>query len=287
MQMIDDIKQMQALGLEARAAGQTVVFVPTMGYLHPGHLSLLEEGRRRGDRLALSIFVNPTQFGPHEDLDKYPRDFARDEELARSAGVDWLFYPSATEIYPPGFATYVNVTGGLSEMLEGASRPGHFQGVATVVAKLFNIVQPQLALFGQKDFQQLAVIRRMTEDLNLPVQIVSMPIIREADGLAMSSRNVYLSDEQRRQSLAINQALCQATRMVAEGVRDAAAVLDSARKRLHAEPDLVVDYLKVCNSATLQDTDLIDDSTVMLIAVKIGATRLIDNHLLIQAWPDC
>ncbi|PLX71162.1 MAG: pantoate--beta-alanine ligase [Desulfuromonas sp.] len=285
MQIIDDIKQMQTLGLEARAAGQTLAFVPTMGYLHSGHLSLLEEGRRRGDRLALSIFVNPTQFGPHEDLDKYPRDFSRDEALARSAGVDWLFYPRADDIYPPDYATYVNVTGGLSEVLEGACRPGHFQGVATVVAKLFNIVQPHLALFGQKDFQQLAVIRRMTDDLNLPVRIVGMPIVREADGLAMSSRNVYLSTEHRRQSLAINQALRLATRKVAEGVTSASVVLDSARSRLQAEPDLMIDYLKVCNSTTLQDTAVIDDSALMLIAVKIGSTRLIDNHLLLQSWP--
>lgn len=285
MQTISSISEMQTLALQARAAGQKIAFVPTMGYLHQGHLSLLREGRRRGDLLVLSIFVNPAQFAPHEDLDRYPRDLEGDEALAREAGVDWLFYPAAAAIYPPDYATYVNVTGGLTSLLEGASRPGHFQGVATVVAKLFNIVQPHLALFGQKDFQQLAVIRRMTSDLNLPVQIVGLPIVREPDGLAMSSRNVYLSDQERRQSLAINQTLQLAVGAVRDGEESSATLLALARTRLQAEPDLVIDYLTICRASTLQDVARVQKDSVLLIAVRIGTTRLIDNHLLKQAWP--
>ncbi|MDT8441473.1 MAG: pantoate--beta-alanine ligase [Desulfuromonadales bacterium] len=280
MQIITDLQQMQTLALQARAAGKTIAFVPTMGFLHQGHLSLLEEGRRRGDFLVLSIFVNPAQFGPHEDLDRYPRDFARDEALARQAGVDWLFYPSATDIYPAGYATTVTVSGNLTAILEGASRPGHFQGVATVVAKLFNLVQPHLALFGQKDFQQLAVIRRMTSDLNLPVEIVGMPIVREADGLAMSSRNVYLSPAERRQALALSAVLRQTEAAVAAGELSSDLLLRQATARLTQEPDLQIDYLKICRAATLEDVAEVEADSVLLIAVRIGQTRLIDNHLL-------
>lgn len=281
MQIIVDLQQMQTLALQARAVGKTIAFVPTMGYLHQGHLSLLEEGRRRGDVLVLSIFVNPTQFGPHEDLDRYPRNFARDEELARQAGVDWLFFPNSLDIYPPGYATTVNVAGSLTDILEGASRPGHFQGVATVVAKLFNLVQPHLALFGQKDFQQLAVIRRMATDLNLPVEIIGMPIVREIDGLAMSSRNVYLSADERRQALAISTVLRQAAAAVAAGERSSQALLRMAVARLTQEPDLRIDYLKICRAATLEDVAQVENDSVFLVAVRIGQTRLIDNHLLL------
>lgn len=281
MQIIVDLQKMQTLALQARAVGKTIVFVPTMGYLHQGHLSLLEEGRRRGDVLVLSIFVNPTQFGPHEDLDRYPRNFAGDEELARQAGVDWLFFPNSLDIYPPGYATTVNVAGRLTDILEGASRPGHFQGVATVVAKLFNLVQPHLALFGQKDFQQLAVIRRMTTDLNLPVEIVAMPIVREVDGLAMSSRNVYLSADERRQALAISAVLRQAAAAVAGGERSSEVLLRMAAARLTQEPDLRIDYLKICRAATLEDVAQVESDSVFLVAVKVGQTRLIDNHLFL------
>ena len=214
METITDVIEMQERCLAHRKEGRRLAFVPTMGYLHEGHLSLLRAGRERGDILVLSIFVNPTQFGVNEDLDAYPRDLERDSDLARSAGVDLLFTPSAASMYPAGYATYVDV-GGLTETLCGASRPGHFRGVTTVVTKLFSIVQPHLALFGQKDFQQLAVIRRMTLDLNLPVEIVGMPIVREPDGLAMSSRNVYLSQEEHRQALALSRALATARRLAA------------------------------------------------------------------------
>jgi pantoate--beta-alanine ligase len=282
MKIISDIQEMQHDCLEARAVGKTIAFVPTMGYLHDGHLSLLEEGRRRGDLLVLSIFVNPTQFGPNEDLEKYPRDLERDEALARQAGVDRIFYPAAVTIYPPGYATYVEISGGLTDVLEGASRPGHFRGVATVVAKLFNIVQPHVALFGRKDFQQLAVIQRMTADLNLPVEIVGMPIVREADGLALSSRNVYLSGDERRQSLAIIASLKEATRSARDGETTAAVLVEQVRARLEQEPDLTIDYARICHAATLQDAAVVDQGSVMLIAVRIGRTRLIDNHMLCE-----
>jgi pantoate--beta-alanine ligase len=281
MKIISNIKEMQTRCLNARASGQTIAFVPTMGFLHEGHLSLLREGRKRGDLLVLSIFVNPAQFGPGEDLDCYPSDFERDEYLASECGVDLIFYPDATAIYPDGYATYVTVEGLLTTTLEGACRPTHFRGVTTVVAKLFTIVQPHVALFGCKDFQQLAVIRRMTVDLNLPVDIVGMPIIRETDGLAMSSRNVYLSADERRQSLALVGSLRKSAAAALNGEQDAAKVLESARQRLNAEPDLTIDYVKICHAQTLEEVDTIDHESVLLLAVSVGKTRLIDNGFLL------
>ena len=280
MKTISDISEMQRYCLALREAGTRIVFVPTMGYLHEGHLSLLQEGRRRGDVLVLSIFVNPAQFGAGEDLDSYPRDFERDEALARSAGVDLVFYPRAEDIYPAGFSSWLAVEGELTETLEGACRPGHFRGVATVVAKLFNIVQPHLALFGRKDFQQLAMIERMVLDLNVPVEIVGMPIVREPDGLAMSSRNVYLSADERTRSLALVASLRQSAGLYAAGETDALKILEAARERLLSEPGLMIDYVKICHRRTLRDTEVVDDDSVMLLAVKVGKTRLIDNHIL-------
>ncbi len=282
METISDINEMQNRCLEARAAGQKIAFVPTMGFLHEGHLSLLREGRKHGDLLVLSIFVNPTQFGQGEDLDRYPRDFERDEAMARECGVDLIFYPGAEAIYPAGYATYVSVDGPLTNTLEGASRPTHFRGVTTVVTKLFTIVMPHVALFGRKDFQQLAVIRRMTADLNLPVEIIGMPIVRETDGLAMSSRNVYLSASERGQALALVDTLRGAVARVRDGERDPEKILLQARQRLLVEPDLAIDYLKICRSDTLEEADTIDDRSVMLLAVRVGKTRLIDNGLLLE-----
>jgi len=282
MEIISDIKATQNRCLAARAAGQTITFVPTMGFLHEGHLSLLREGRKRGDLLVLSIFVNPTQFGQGEDLDLYPRDFERDESLARACGVDLLFYPDAEAIYPPGYATYVAVEGPLTTTLEGACRPTHFRGVTTVVSKLFTIVLPHIALFGRKDFQQLAVISRMTADLNLPIDIVGMPIIREEDGLAMSSRNVYLSKDERQQALVVNSTLRQAAEMAQNGESDAEKILTMAQGRLHAEADLKIDYVKICNAQSLEEVSTIDHESVMLLAVSVGKTRLIDNGNLIS-----
>jgi len=279
MQTITSIAEMQQRMLEARSAGQTVAFVPTMGFLHQGHLSLLEEGRQRGDLLVLSIFVNPTQFGQGEDFEDYPRDLRRDSELAQGAGVDIIFAPTAGEMYPKGYACYVDVEE-ITEVLCGASRPGHFRGVTTVVCKLFNIVQPHLALFGNKDFQQLAVIRRMVLDLDLPVEIVGMPIFREADGLAMSSRNVYLSRDQRRQALVLSKSLAKARRLVAEGDRDAEQIIALLAKMIAEEPDAHIDYIQICHQHSLQQQSLIDTDSVLLLAVRVGNTRLIDNGFL-------
>jgi len=282
MQTITDIKEMQARCLAARSAGQTIAFVPTMGYLHEGHMSLLHEGRKRGDLLVLSIYVNPTQFGQGEDLDRYPRDFERDETMARESDVDLIFYPDTASIYPDGYATYVTVEGPLTNTLEGACRPTHFRGVTTVVTKLFTIVMPHTALFGRKDFQQLAVIRRMAADLNLPVEIVGMPIIRESDGLAMSSRNVYLSASERQQSLSLIDSLNTAASVVRAGERAASTVVAQTVDRLESEPDLEVDYVKICHAETLEEVGEIDQESVMLLAVKVGKTRLIDNRLLME-----
>ena len=281
MEIVRDPSAMQELALSLRREGKRLAFVPTMGYLHDGHLSLLREGRRRGDVLVLSIFVNPTQFGPAEDLDRYPRDFARDCDLAREAGVDLIFAPEREALYPEGFATWVTVEG-LTETLCGRSRPGHFRGVTTVVAKLFALVQPHVALFGRKDFQQLAVIRRMARDLDLPVEVVGLPIVREADGLAMSSRNVYLEPDERSQALALIDVLRAAATVVRAGERRASPLLDQARRRLQREPKIEIDYVQICDADTLADVDVITDTSVLLLAVRVGRTRLIDNHILCE-----
>ena len=282
MDIISDIKDMRSRCEKARNSGLSIAFVPTMGYLHEGHLSLLKEGRKRCDLLVLSIFVNPTQFSPNEDLDRYPRDFQNDKDLAAKAGVDWLFCPKPEDVYPKGFITFVDLADELANILEGASRPGHLRGVATVVTKLFNIIRPHIAVFGQKDFQQLTIIQRMVNDLNLDVEIVGMPIIRESDGLAMSSRNVYLNAKERQQALAIYETLCNVSRAVQRGERSAQTILKLARERLMKEPDLAIDYVKLCSPASMSEVEYIDTDTVMLVAVKIGKTRLIDNHILSQ-----
>jgi len=281
MEIITDINRMQQRCLAEREAGRRIAFVPTMGYLHNGHRSLLDEGRKRGDLLVLSIFVNPTQFGQGEDFEAYPRDLSRDAALAEAAGVDLIFAPEAREMYPLGYATYVDVEG-LTDTLCGRSRPGHFRGVTTVVTKLFTIVQPHLALFGRKDFQQLAVIRRMTDDLNLPVEIVGMPIIREADGLAMSSRNVYLSATQRAQALCLVDALRLAGRLVHGGETSASRIIDVTRERILREPQARVDYIQICQQRTLEEQSTVDRDSVLLLAVKLGNTRLIDNAYLFE-----
>ncbi|HVY38633.1 MAG TPA: pantoate--beta-alanine ligase [Polyangia bacterium] len=257
----------------ARAAGQRIAFVPTMGALHEGHVTLLREGRRRGDKLALSIFVNPTQFGPNEDLARYPRDLPGDLRKAAEAGTDVAFVPEAGDIYPPGFQTVVEVRE-LARGLDGVFRPGHFAGVATVVAKLFNIVAPDLAIFGEKDFQQLAIVRRMVADLAMPIEILGIPTVREPDGLAMSSRNAYLSPAERTRALSISRALFAARARAAAGVRDAAALLADARRGLDVDR---LDYLELCDAGTLTPLATIDRPAVLLVAAFIGRTRLIDN----------
>jgi pantoate--beta-alanine ligase len=281
MEIITDIRRMQKLCLDLRREGRRIAFVPTMGYLHEGHASLLREGRSRADVLVLSIFVNPTQFGQGEDFESYPRDLSRDAEMAASVGTDLLFAPEARAMYPQGYSTYVNVEG-LTETLCGQSRPGHFRGVTTVVAKLFGIVQPHEAFFGCKDFQQLAVIRRMTADLNLPVEIVGMPIVREADGLAMSSRNVYLSPDERRQALVLSRAIAAARQLARDGVRDAGEILATLRPMIGEQPSARIDYLQICHQSTLQAQERVDGDSVLLLAVFVGKTRLLDNGLLLS-----
>lgn len=279
MKIINSIVHMQALAIAPEREGRRIAFVPTMGYLHEGHASLLREGRKRGDVLVLSIFVNPIQFGRNEDLDSYPRDMERDFQIAEACGVDIVFIPTAAEMYPDGFQTGVTVRD-ISLPLCGASRPGHFDGVATVVTKLFNIVRPDVALFGRKDYQQLAVIRRMTSDLNMPVEIVGMPIVREVDGLAMSSRNAYLSPAERQSALCLSRAVRRARELFAAGERSVAVLAGETRAVIEQEAAAVVDYVEFRDGATLNGVEVADGSTLLALAVKIGQTRLIDNTVL-------
>ncbi|OGR29213.1 MAG: pantoate--beta-alanine ligase [Desulfuromonadales bacterium GWD2_54_10] len=279
MKIITTIEEMQRSSLSLKRAGKTIAFVPTMGYLHEGHASLLREGRSRGDILVLSIFVNPIQFGQNEDLGRYPRDMERDCRLACECGVDIVFAPDAAGMYPVGFQTSITVRE-LSQSLCGASRPGHFDGVATVVTKLFNIVMPDVALFGCKDYQQLAVIRRMTSDLSMPVQVVGMPIVREADGLAMSSRNAYLSPVERQSALCLSRAIYKVRNLYALGMKDVVALRSAALDLICSEPAATPDYLEFRNGTTLETVEQAGTDTLMALAVKIGTTRLIDNTLL-------
>ena len=279
MKIINSIVHMQALAIAPERAGRSIAFVPTMGYLHDGHASLLREGRKRGDVLVLSIFVNPIQFGQNEDLDSYPRNMERDCEIAEACGVDIVFIPTAEEMYPQGFQTGVTVRD-IALPLCGASRPGHFDGVATVVAKLFNIVRPDVALFGCKDYQQLAVIRRMTADLNMPVEIVGMPIVREPDGLAMSSRNAYLSQDERQSALCLYRAVKRARELFAAGERSVAVLTKEARALIEQESAAVIDYVEFRDGALLNELEVADAGTLLALAVKIGQTRLIDNTVL-------
>jgi pantoate--beta-alanine ligase len=272
-QVVRTAAEMAAWSRAARARGQRIAFVPTMGALHEGHVTLLREARRRGDKLALSIFVNPTQFGPNEDLARYPRDLPGDLQKAAGAGTDVAFVPEAADIYPSGFQTVVEVRE-LARGLDGIFRPNHFAGVATVVAKLFNIVAPDLALFGEKDFQQLAIVRRMVTDLAMPIEIVGIPTVREEDGLAMSSRNAYLSPEERRRALSLSRVLFGARDRAAAGIRETALLLQEARDGLDVDK---LDYLELCDADTLVPITAVDRPAVLLVAAFIGRTRLIDN----------
>jgi pantoate--beta-alanine ligase len=279
MKIITDVQEMQQAMLALKRSGKRISFVPTMGYLHEGHASLLREGRKRGDCLVLSIFVNPTQFGPNEDLDRYPRNMDGDCALAKSCGVDIVFAPAASGMYPAVFQTTVAL-GPLTEPLCGASRPGHFNGVAVVVAKLFGIVQPDVALFGKKDYQQLAIIRQMTADLNLMVEILGMPIVREPDGLAMSSRNSYLSPEERQQALCLYQSILRVQELFAAGETSVERLLGEARMIITAVPLAVIDYLEIKDGISLAPVQKAAKGSLLALAVKIGATRLIDNTVL-------
>lgn len=263
----------------ARAAGKSVSFVPTMGFLHDGHASLMREGRRRGDLLVVSIFVNPTQFGAGEDFEAYPRDLARDSAIALDNGVDVLFVPNAREMYPAGFQTWVNVED-ISLPLCGASRPGHFRGVTTVVAKLFNIVRPTVAFFGEKDYQQLAIIRRMVADLDMDVEVAGLPTVREADGLAMSSRNAYLSPAERTSALCLSRSLAAAAALYRSGEVSVRRLREEVEAIILREPCAVIDYVEFRHGDTLEETEQADDRTVLALAVRIGKTRLIDNTMI-------
>jgi pantoate--beta-alanine ligase len=278
MKIISSIREMQAFSESVRNAGQQISFVPTMGYFHEGHLSLMREGRQRGDCLAISIYVNPTQFGPSEDFEKYPRDFERDSSLADGVGVDVIFYPEDKEMYPELYQTYVNVEN-VTENLCGLSRPGHFRGVTTVCAKLFNIVKPHYTIFGRKDFQQLIAIKRMVLDLNMDLEIIGMPIVREADGLAMSSRNVYLRTEEREAALSLSRTLKMAKEMYDGGEKDVSSILERVRKYIEGHPYTVIDYAKICDTTTLKDIGRIEGESVLALAVRINKTRLIDNYV--------
>ena len=278
MKIIEYINEMLAFSESLRLKGQRIAFVPTMGYFHDGHLSLMREGRKRGDCLIISIYVNPTQFGPGEDFEKYPRDFEKDKHLADGVGVDVIFYPKNTEMYPPDFQTYVNVEK-VTQNLCGASRHGHFKGVTTVCTKLFNLVKPHVAVFGRKDFQQLVAIKQMVQDLNVGIEIVGMPTAREADGLAMSSRNVYLKDEERKSALSLSRSLKLAKDMYEGGERNAAAILHEVKKYIEGHASTRVDYTKICDATTLENIDYLDGAVVLALAVWIGSTRLIDNYV--------
>ncbi len=254
--------------------------VPTMGYLHEGHLALARRAKAENRHVVTTIFVNPTQFGPQEDLSRYPRDPERDIALLESEGVDWLFMPSsAEEIYPPGFDTWVDM-GGVTERLEGSVRPGHFKGVATVVAKLFNIIEPHKAYFGQKDAQQVVVIKKLVKDLNFPLEVIVCPTVREHDGLAMSSRNVYLKPEERKSALALWKSLDLAQKLHSKGIRDAERIRSEMRSLIESEPPANIDYVSISHPETLQELEQIDGPALVSLAVRIGATRLIDNIII-------
>ncbi|NOQ86732.1 MAG: pantoate--beta-alanine ligase [Deltaproteobacteria bacterium] len=279
MQTINSIKEMQTFSNREMGEGKTIALVPTMGFFHPGHLSLMEEGRRRGDFLVVSIFVNPTQFGAGEDYEDYPRDMERDQKLAEETGVDVIFTPPVDEMYPSDYQTCVNVEE-VTRNLCGISRPAHFRGVTTVVCKLFSIVKPSFAIFGEKDFQQLVAIRQMVSDLNIDVKIVGMPIYREEDGLALSSRNKYLTPDERKAALCLFRSLMRAKELFRQGERKTEEILSEVMSIIKAEQLAEIDYVKICDVKTLKDIEQINQETVLALAAKIGKTRLIDNIIL-------
>ncbi len=279
MQIMRTIAEMKPVCRQMQRTGKTLGFVPTMGALHEGHLSLVRASKARCDATAVSIFVNPLQFGPSEDLASYPRSLERDSKLLDELGVDLLFVPAAEEMYPAGATTYVLVEA-LSDKLDGASRPGHFRGVATVVAKLFAIIRPDFAFFGQKDAAQVAVLRKMASDLNLDVELAVCPIVRDADGLALSSRNAYLNPEQRQQALVLHRSLMKVKAAAAGGERDAAKLIEIGKQLIAAEPAARLDYFAIVNPETLDPVADISRGALVAVAAFIGTTRLIDNILL-------
>ena len=279
VKVLSTIDEMRNASRAVRREGKLLGFVPTMGALHEGHLSLVRAARAASDVVAASIFVNPTQFGPNEDLAKYPRSFQRDCEMLEREGLAFVFAPSVEEMYPAGAVTWVTVEE-LSGKLDGRSRPGHFRGVTTVVAKLFHITEPDKAFFGQKDAAQVAIIRRMVRDLNLPVEIMVCPIVREADGLAMSSRNAYLSPDERRQALVLNRSLLRVQELGGAGERDATRLVAAGREEFARESAVRLDYFEVVDPETLDPVANVSRGALVAVAAYVGATRLIDNVLL-------
>jgi pantoate--beta-alanine ligase len=278
MNVINSIAQMQSFSESVRRQGKTISFVPTMGYFHEGHLELMRQAGKMADCLVVSIYVNPTQFGPKEDLSRYPRDFKRDSQMAQSVNVDVIFYPPDMEMYPENYQTYVNVEK-VTRNLCGLTRPGHFRGVTTVCCKLFNIVKPHVCVFGKKDFQQFITIKRMVADLNIDLEIIGLPTVREADGLAMSSRNVYLKENERPSALGLVKSLKSAQKLYDAGERKSSFIINEVTKLIESAPYIDIEYIKICDTATLDDIDEITGETVMALAVKVGTTRLIDNHV--------
>jgi pantoate--beta-alanine ligase len=279
LKIYTSIDEMRSASRAARQSGRRLGFVPTMGALHEGHLSLVRAARSSADIVAASIFVNPTQFGPNEDLAKYPRSFERDRDLLQSEGVELLFAPSVEEMYPAGAVTWVTVEE-LSNKLDGRSRPGHFRGVTTVVSKLFHIVEPDVAFFGQKDAAQVAIIRRMVRDLNLPVHITVCPIVREPDGLAMSSRNAYLDPEQRKEALVLQRSLLVVQQLIEQGENSAGNLIVAGRQEFADKPSVRLDYFEIVNPDTLDPIQAIEDHALIAVAAYVGSTRLIDNLLI-------
>ncbi len=277
MQILNTVAETRTAIESQRKMGKSIGFVPTMGFLHDGHLSLMEAAKDQTDFVVVSIFVNPTQFGPNEDLASYPRDLERDVELCKSVGVDLIFAPSVSEMYPDGYSTYVDCEGDITKRLCGATRPTHFKGVTSVVSKLFNIVMPDKAFFGQKDAQQVAVIEKMVRDLNYNLEIVPCPIVRESDGLAMSSRNAYLNDDQRKEALVLSKALKRAKDLIEAGERSTEMLIGEMIKIIEVSPSAVIDYVSIVDAKTLDAIETINDDFLVALAVKIGKTRLIDN----------
>jgi pantoate--beta-alanine ligase len=276
MEIVRTISWMKQLAKDALLDGRSLGLVPTMGALHQGHFSLVHAAKRQCSPVVVSLFVNPKQFGPNEDLQKYPRNFEADREALENLGVDFLFAPTPEEMYPTGFNTSVSIKG-LSDKWEGRTRPGHFDGVATVVLKLFEIVKPQTAFFGRKDAQQALIIRRMVADLNLDTEIAVCPIVREPDGLALSSRNVYLNPQQRQAAVALSQSLAALKGSIAGGERDVMRLLATMRSKLDAQPEMSVDYAEIVDAETFEQVRAIRGNCYSLLAAKVGATRLIDN----------
>jgi len=280
IEIISAINEMRERSNNLRCSDRTIVFVPTMGYLHEGHLSLIREGLKHGDFLIVSIFINPTQFGPAEDLSTYPRDLTRDIELAEKEGAALLFTPSEDNLYPENYQTYVKLEA-LPNYLCGVNRPVHFRGVATIVTKLFNIVNPHVAVFGRKDYQQLLILKQMTRDLNFGIRIVGSAIVREPDGLAMSSRNANLKPELRSSALALFKSLNKAQKLLKKGIKDACIIITEISDFISSHPETEIDYVSICDSETLESVDTIEKQALMALAVKVGSVRLIDNMMLI------